>query len=102
MPGLVMSGTTGFHDLAAREKAFFEAKLPEAAIRGFGGLIGHSVEAQFTAGIALAAMALGAKKAVAPFDPAQEKTMSKPAYSVLVTTIGHQRGEGIALLAANS
>ena len=101
-PELVMSGTTGFHDLAAREKAFFEAKFPQAAIRGFGGLIGHSVEAQFTGGIALAAMALGAAKPVAPFDTDHEKAMTKPAATAIVTTIGHQRGEGIALLAANA
>ncbi|MCD2173331.1 beta-ketoacyl-ACP synthase [Rhizobium sp. C4] len=101
-PELVMSGTTGFHDLAAREKAFFQAKFPEAAIRGFGGLIGHSVEAQFTTGIGLAAMALGAAKPVAPFDKDHEKAMTKPAATALVTTIGHQRGEGVALLAANA
>jgi 3-oxoacyl-[acyl-carrier-protein] synthase II len=101
-PGLILSGTTGFHDLAAREKSFFEAKFPQAAIRGFGGLIGHSVEAQFTAGIALAAMALGAGKPVAPFDKDHEKAMPAPAGTALVTTIGHQRGEGIALLAANA
>lgn len=101
-PELVMSGTTGFHDLAAREKAFFEAKFPDAAIRGFGGLIGHSVEAQFTAGIGLAAMALGAAKPVAPFDKDHEKAMTKKAKTAIVTTIGHQRGEGIALLAANA
>lgn len=101
-PGLIMCGTSGFHDLVAREKAFFEERFPEAPLRGFGGLIGHSVEAQFTAGIALAAMALGAGKSVAPFDAVHEKTMNKPVDTVLVTTIGHQRGEGVALLAANS
>ena len=98
---LVLSGTCGFHDLAAREKAYLEQRFPGAAVRGYGGLIGHSVEAQFTAGVALAALALGEGKTVAPFDPAHEAAMAGPAGSALVTTIGHQRGEGIALLHAD-
>ena len=101
-PSLVLSGTSGFHELSAREKAFLEKRFPAAAIRGYGGVIGHSVEAQFTAGIALAALAIGAGQVVAPFDAEREKPMTAPAKTALVTTIGHQRGEGIALLAANS
>ena len=99
---LVLSGTSGFHELAKREKSYLEERFPNAAIRGYGGMLGHSVEAQFTAGIALAAMALAAHKPVAPFDADHEKPMTKGADQALVTTIGHQRGEGIALLAANS
>jgi 3-oxoacyl-[acyl-carrier-protein] synthase II len=99
---LVLSGTCGFHDLAAREKAFLEKRFPDAAIRGYGGILGHSVEAQFTAGIALAALALGEAKALAPFDPAHEGGMAAPAAKALVTTIGHQRGEGVALLEADN
>lgn len=101
-PSLVLSGTSGFHDLSAREKAFLEERFPAAAIRGYGGVLGHSVEAQFTAGIALAALAIGAEKPVAAFDAEREKPMTAPAKTALVTTVGHQRGEGIALLAANS
>ena len=98
---LVLSGTSGFHELAAREKSWLETRFPQAAIRGYGGLLGHSVEAQFTAGIALAAMALGAGKAMAPFDAAHEAGMKDATSAALVTTIGHQRGEGIALLEAD-
>jgi 3-oxoacyl-[acyl-carrier-protein] synthase II len=100
-PELILSGASGFHDLTAQEKTWLEGAFPEAAIRGYGGLIGHSVEAQFTAGIAFAAMALAAEKPVAAFDPAHESPMKQAAETALVTTIGHQRGEGIALLSAD-
>ncbi len=96
---VVFSGTSGFHDLVRREKAFLETELAGRPIRAFGGLVGHGVEAQFPIGVALAALALGNSAEIPPFDPA-EAPMAAPAKAAVVTTIGHARGEGIAVLAA--
>ncbi len=51
-------------------------QLPGAAIRGFGGISGHALEAQFTLGLAFAALAVDSKAKVPPFDAAHEKPMS--------------------------
>ncbi len=95
---VVFSGTTGFPDLAAREKAFLDTQFPKAAIRAYGGLSGHALESQFPLGIAFAALSLGAGAKVPPFDPAVELPMEKAATTAIVTTIGHARGEGVAVL----
>jgi len=97
---VVFSGTSGFHDLVAREKAFLEAKLAGAPVRAYGGLAGHSIEAQFPLGLALAALSLGEGAKVPAFDAGAEKPMTAAAKSAVVTTIGHSRGEGVAVLSA--
>ncbi|MBP2238350.1 3-oxoacyl-[acyl-carrier-protein] synthase II [Sinorhizobium kostiense] len=96
---VVFSGASGFHDLVRREKAFLDTELDGRPVRAFGGLVGHGVEAQFPVGMALAALALGNGAKIPPFDPA-ETPMTAPAKAAVVTTIGHARGEGIAVLAA--
>jgi len=96
---VVLSGASGFHDLVRREKAFLDTELAGRPVRAFGGLVGHGVEAQFPVGMALAALALGNGAKIPPFDPA-ETPMTAPAKAAVVTTIGHARGEGIAVLAA--
>ncbi|WVT75131.1 beta-ketoacyl-ACP synthase [Sinorhizobium chiapasense] len=97
---VVFSGTSGFHDLVAREKAFLEAKLAGAPVRAYGGLVGHSIEAQFPLGLALAALSLGEGAKVPAFDADAEKPMTAAAKAAVVTTIGHSRGEGVAVLSA--
>jgi 3-oxoacyl-[acyl-carrier-protein] synthase II len=98
----IFSGSTGMHDLAARERAVLEHKLPGAALRGFGGVSGHALEAQFTLGLALAALAIDGKAKVPPFDAAHEQPMSAGTRAAVVTTVGHQRGEGVAVLSADA
>ena len=99
---VVFSGTTGFHDLAAREKAVLGETLPGRPVRAYGGVSGHGVEAQFPLGLAFAALALGAKAMVPAFDAAHEAAMTGPARHAVVTTVGHARGEGVALLSADA
>jgi 3-oxoacyl-[acyl-carrier-protein] synthase II len=99
---VVFSGSTGFHDLAAREKLLLEATLPNAAIRGYGGVSGHGLETQFPLGIAFAALALANKARVPAFDADHEKPMNAAAKTAIVTTVGHVRGEGIAILSAEA
>ncbi|WEX86825.1 beta-ketoacyl-ACP synthase [Sinorhizobium garamanticum] len=97
---VVFSGTSGFHDLARRERAFLETELAGRPIRAYGGLVGHGIEAQFPVGLALAALSLGHATKVPPFDPDAEAVMTAPAKTAIVTTIGHARGEGVAVLSA--
>ncbi|WP_337266687.1 beta-ketoacyl-ACP synthase [Oryzifoliimicrobium ureilyticus] len=99
---IVFSGATGMPELSAREKAVLGQRLPQAAIRGFGGVTGHGLEAHFTLGLCLAALAVDGKAKVPPFDSAHEKPMNFGAQSALVTTVGHQRGEGVAILSAEA
>ncbi|KQV81774.1 beta-ketoacyl-ACP synthase [Rhizobium sp. Root1220] len=96
----IFSGSTGMPELASREKAVLERQFPGAAIRGFGGMTGHGLEAQFTLGLALAALAIENNAKVPPFDAAHEKLMSTGTRAAIVTTVGHQRGEGVAVLSA--
>lgn len=98
----IFSGSTGMHEIAAREKAVLEHQLAGAAIRGFGGISGHTIEAQFPLGLALAALAIDAKAKVPPFDTAHEAPMKAGTKAAVVTTVGHQRGEGVAVLSAEA
>lgn len=98
----IFSGSTGMHEIAARERAVLEHQLPGAAIRGFGGVSGHTIEAQFPLGLALAALAVDANAKVPPFDAAHEAPMKAGTKAAVVTTVGHQRGEGVAILSAEA
>ncbi|MND58305.1 3-oxoacyl-[acyl-carrier-protein] synthase 2 [compost metagenome] len=99
---VVFSGASGLVDLAAREKIVLEKEFDGAAIRGFGGVTGHALEAQFPLGLILAALSLDGKSLVPVFDTDHEKPMSKPANHAVVTTVGYTRGEGVAVLSANA
>jgi 3-oxoacyl-[acyl-carrier-protein] synthase II len=99
---VVFCGTTGFQDLAAREQAVLAAAVPGAALRAYGGLTGHALETQFPLGLALAALTLDGRAKVPPFDIGHERAMTAGATAAVVTTVGHVRGEGVALLSANA
>ena len=99
---VVFSGSSGLHDLAAREKSFLDGAFPKAALRGYGGLTGHALEAQFPLGLALAALAVDAGAAVPAFNGEGEAAMATPARAAVVTTVGYTRGEGMAHLRANA
>jgi 3-oxoacyl-[acyl-carrier-protein] synthase II len=99
---VVFSGTTAIPDLALREKAVLEAQLPGSAIRAYSGVSGHGLESQFPLGLAFAALAVANQAKVPPFDTAHEKPMATGARKAVVTTVGHARGEGIAVLSAEA
>ena len=69
-------------------------------MRGFSAVTGQALEAQFPLGLAIAALTLGAGVKVAPFDTKAETVMTAAAKSAVVTTVGHARGEGVAILVA--
>ena len=97
---VVFSGASGQHEMTAREKAWIDTRFAGSAVRGFSAVTGQALEAQFPLGLALAALTLGAGVKVAAFDTAAETEMGAPAASAVVTTVGHSRGEGVAILSA--
>ena len=100
-PGLgIVSGATGAEPATAEERAFLAAR-PSLAVRATGSHLGHGVEAQFPMNVALAAMALRHGRLFPSFDPTGfERAMDTPLRQVAVTSVGHWRGEGLALLEA--
>ncbi|PXW64106.1 beta-ketoacyl-ACP synthase [Methylobacterium sp. B4] len=83
-PDVVLSGATGLRDLAAEEVAGIRAALPETGIRATGDLIGHPLEVAAPFGAALAAAFCAAGSA----------------REVVVTSVGHRRGEGVIRVVA--
>jgi 3-oxoacyl-[acyl-carrier-protein] synthase II len=97
----VLSGASGVEPVTREERAFLEAVLPEAAVRGTGTMLGHGIEAQFAANVGLAALALSRGGFYPPFDESGvERPAPMPPRQILVTGFGHWRGEGLALVAA--
>jgi 3-oxoacyl-[acyl-carrier-protein] synthase II len=93
----VISGASGVAPATEEERAFLtERKL---AARATGTHLGHGLEPQFPANIALAAAALRAGRLSPPGD-ASEIAMDGALKQVAVTSIGHWRGEGLALIEA--
>lgn len=103
-PIAVLSGASGVEPALGSEKAFLDGLAHSghpAAVRGYGSVFGHTVEAQFPLGVALAALALKRGSFPAPFDDTGvEKPLDGSARQVLVTGVGAWRGEGLALVTA--
>ena len=95
----VISGATGVQPATAEEREFLAAK--GIAARATATHFGHGLEPQFPANLALAAAALGAGRLFAP-SGGFERPMDGPLRQVVVTSIGHWRGEGLALVEAVS
>ena len=96
----VLSGATGVDGVTAEERAFL-AQHPALAVRATGTHLGHGLEPQFPANVALAAVALRHGHLFPPADESGvERSMDAPLRQVVVTSIGHRRGEGLALVEA--
>jgi 3-oxoacyl-[acyl-carrier-protein] synthase II len=96
----IISGATGAEPATGEERAFLAARAT-IATRATGSHLGHAVEAQFPMNIALAAIALQHGRMFPSFDPSGfERAMDAPLRQVAVTSVGHWRGEGLALLEA--
>ena len=94
----VISGASGVAPATEEERAF--SARQNLAVRATGTHLGHGLEPQFPANIALAAAALRAGKL---FPPAMRRSKAMDAAGlrqVVVTSIGHWRGEGLALVEA--
>ncbi|PRX10291.1 UNVERIFIED_ORG: 3-oxoacyl-[acyl-carrier-protein] synthase II [Martelella mediterranea] len=97
----VFSGATGLSELTKREADFLKGAFPDTPLRGYTGITGHAMEANFPLGIALGALALDSKTPVPVFNEGEEQ-MTAPAQKIAVTNVGLQRGEGVAVLAGEN
>lgn len=96
----IVSGATGCKEIAEIEfKSIAEQFGSDAAIRCYTSMVGNSFEANFPFGIALSALALKNSNFYPPFE-AKEKQSTNAPNSILVTALGHYRGEGAALIKA--
>jgi len=97
-PDAILSGATGVADATQFEFSYLKNKFGEnTPVRSFQTLVGQSLEATFSTGVALAALALKNDGFYAPFEPS-EKEAGSPVSNVLVTSIAHVRGEGFAVI----
>lgn len=98
----VITGATGAEPATAEERAFLAAH-PGHAIRATGTAFGHTMEAQFPLGLALAALSISRGALFPPNDSSGfEIEMSTPPTQIVVVGTGHWRGEGMALVEAIS
>lgn len=95
----VISGSTGAAKATAEERDFLkETGVP---VRATGTYIGHGFEPQFAMNIALATLALKNQTLFPPADASGlEQPMSGAPAQIVVTGVGHWRGEGLALVEA--
>ena len=93
---LVLSGATGARGATEAERAALStAGLP---VRALANRIGHGFEAQFPAALAVAALTVS-RGALFPVVAGDELETGEGAVNrVLVTAVGHWRGEGAALV----
>jgi 3-oxoacyl-[acyl-carrier-protein] synthase II len=96
----VMSGASGAEPATGEERAFL-AGHPGVAVRAPGSYVGHGPEPQFAMNVALAALAIRHGRLFPPCDrTGLEKSMDAALTQVVVTGVGHWRGEGMALVEA--
>ncbi len=96
----IITGATGALPVTSDERAFLE-KRAGIPIRATGTAFGHTMEAQFPLGIALAAVSIARGKLFAANDTTGvEVEMTKPPSQIVVVGAGHWRGEGMALVEA--
>ncbi len=96
----LITGLSGAEPATDEERSWLTA-LPAIPIRATGSHLGHGVEPQFVMNIALATVALGHEKLFAPaMSSGIEVAMNAPLAQVIVTGVGHWRGEGMALVEA--
>ena len=98
----VITGATGAEPATSEERAFLKSH-PGRAIRATGTMFGHTMEAQFPIGLALAALSISRGALFPPNDSTGfEIEMSAPPTQIVVVGTGHWRGEGMALVEAIS
>jgi 3-oxoacyl-[acyl-carrier-protein] synthase II len=94
----ILSGATGVNPATAEERKFLELHA-DLAVRATGSYLGHGLEPQFAMNIALGTVALGHGSLFPPCDSTGlEQPMTGDLAQVVVTGVGHWRGEGLALI----
>ena len=96
----VLSGASGAATATGEERTFLTEQV-KAPIRATGTYLGHAMEPQFPMNIALAAMVVSRGKLFPPGDKSGvESSVDGAITQVVVTGVGHWRGEGLALVEA--
>jgi 3-oxoacyl-[acyl-carrier-protein] synthase II len=96
----ILSGVTGTEPATAEERTFLAAHA-DIPVRAAGTVLGHGFDSQFPMNIALAALAIDRGKLFPAADASGvERPMQDALRQVVVTSIGHWRGEGMALVDA--
>ena len=96
----VISGASGAAPATAAEQQFLSTH-PELPVRATGTLIGQGIDTQMAMNVALAAMAVNRGRLFPPCGGASfERPMEQALKQVVVTGVGHWRGEGLALVEA--
>jgi 3-oxoacyl-[acyl-carrier-protein] synthase II len=94
----VISGATGAAPATSEERTFLEA-CGAFSVRATGSYLGHGLEPQFPMNVALAVIALGHGSLFPPCNGSSvERPMPHKLHQVVVTSVGHWRGEGLALV----
>lgn len=95
----ILSGASGARGVTREEREALAAVAPSAPVRAVGNLVGHGMEAQFPAAALLATMVLEHGRLYPPManSPA-EAAFDGDVDQVVVTGLGHWRGEGLALI----
>jgi 3-oxoacyl-[acyl-carrier-protein] synthase II len=94
----IISGATGAEPATSEERAFL-SDHPELAVRATGTHIGHGPEPQFAMNLAIAALAVSKGQLFSACDDSGfERAMERPVTQVVVTGVGHWRGEGLGLV----
>jgi 3-oxoacyl-[acyl-carrier-protein] synthase II len=96
----IITGATGAEPATSEERAFLAAH-PGIPVRATNTMFGHTLEAQFPLGLALAALSVSRRELFPPNDPTGfEIEMSQAPDQIVVVGTGHWRGEGMALVEA--
>jgi 3-oxoacyl-[acyl-carrier-protein] synthase II len=96
----VISGATGAQPATGEERAWLQ-RLGEVPLRATATSLGHGFEPQFAMNIALASLTLGREKLFPPLDSSGlERAYEGALDQIAVTSVGHWRGEGMALVEA--
>lgn len=95
----ILSGATGVAGITGEELGALRAAWPDAPVRAYGSRIGHVMEAVLPVGIALAVQALQSGMLFPPSAGSADEIASNAApEAIAVTSVGHQRGEGLAVI----
>src|SRR5262249_52465777 len=95
----VFSGASGAEPATGEERAFLAGL--GGAVRAPGRYVGHGAEPQFSLNAALATLALSHGAVYPSRDrTGAEKDMDGKLTQVVITGVGHWRGEGLALIEA--
>ncbi len=92
----VLSGASGAEPATAEERTFLAARgLP---VRASGTHLGQGFEAQFTANLAIATEIIRRRALFPAAGTGDAGAASEPLSQLVVTSVGHWRGEGLALV----